>query len=132
MKMSSLKGAQSIKYISRIKENYVKRTFSELSTYKRTDIRLIWLTNYVILSRLNSRFHFSLCLNSIAHLRGNILWPGRKCWEDRYKLNECADERSGRRAYQGRAGDAVGAVSELFNPSSWIVTPRVAFCNHPN
>ena len=45
------------------------------------------------------------------------------------KLNEWANERSGRRAYDGGAGDAVGAVTEFFNPSSWIVTPRVAFFN---
>ena len=83
-----------------------------------------WLRNYVILSRFK--------LNSVAHLRGNILRPGRKCWEDRYKVNERADERSERRAYDGGAGDAVGAVTEFFNPSSWIVTPRVAFFNNSN
>ena len=98
---------------------------SELSTYRRTDIRLTWLRNYVI--KL-SRFH----LNSVAHLRGNILRPGRKCCEDWYKLNEWTDERSGRLADDGGAGDAVGAVPEFFNPSSWIVTPRVAFFNDPN
>ena len=66
----------------------LNKLFSELSTYRRTDIRLTWLRNYVI--KL-SRFH----LNRVAHLRGNILGPGRKCWEDRYKLNEWTDERSG-------------------------------------
>ena len=34
--------------------------------------------------------------------------------------------------YDGGAGDAVGAVTEFFNPSSGIVTPRVAFFNDPN
>ena len=75
---------------------------------------------------------FSLCLNSVDHLRGNILQPGRKCWEDRYKPNEWAHERSERRAYDGGAGDAPGAVTKFFNPRSWIVTPKVAFFNNPN
>ena len=75
---------------------------------------------------------FSLCLKSVAHLRGNILRPERKCWEDRYKLNERADKRSERRAYDDGAGDAVGAVTEFHNPSGWVVTPRVGFLNYPN
>ena len=84
------------------------------------------------LRNLFSLLFFSLCLNSVAHLRGNILPPGRKCWEDRYTLNEWVDERSGRRAFDGGVGDAVGAVTEFFNPISWIVTPRVAFFNDTN
>ena len=59
---------------------------------------------------------------SVAHLRGNVLRPRRECWEDRYKLNEWADERSGRCAYDGGAGNAVGVVTEFFNLISWIVT----------
>ena len=46
----------------------------------------------------------------LIYLLSNILRPGRKCWEDRYKLNEWADERSGRRAYHGGVGDAVGVL----------------------
>ena len=97
-------------------------------------VRLTWLRDYVIyFSRFVFRsFIYSLCLNNVAHLRGNILGPGRKCWEDRHKLNERANERSERRAYDGAAGEAVGAVTEFFNPSIWIVTPRVAFFNNPN
>ena len=64
----------------------------------------------------------------LFYLLSNIVRPGRKCWEDWYKLNE----RSGRRAYDGGAGAAVGAVTEFLNPSSWILTPRVAFFNDPN
>ena len=81
-----------------------------------------------------SRFVFSVLfyLYCSFSLLSNILRPRRKCWEDWYKLNEWADERFGRRAYDGGADDAVGAVSEFFNPSSWIVTPRVAFFNDPN
>ena len=94
-------------------------------------VRLTWLRNYdLILSRwidLNSAFQSAL----LFYLLSNILRPGRRCCEDLYKLNEWADERSGRRAYDGGAADAVGAVSEFFSPSSWMVTPRLTFFNDP-
>ena len=103
MQILSLIRVQSIEFLSRLNDSYIKRTFSELSTYKRTDIRLTWLRNYVI--KL-SRFH----VNSVAHLRGNILRPRRKCWEDRYKPNEWSEERCGRRRSGRRCRSRTGVL----------------------